>query len=95
MVNEMKVKPPREKIIRDMRKGIVEFTFTKSDGELREMRGTLVNRVIPEDKIPTTDYNSVSKANPDVIRCFDIDIKDWRSFKISTLQSYEGIKRAL
>lgn len=93
--DNMKVKPTREKIIKDMRKGIVEFSFTKADGELREMCGTLVNQAIPEDKIPTTDFNSIAKSSPDVIRCFDVDIKDWRSFKISTLQSYEGIKRSL
>lgn len=95
MVKEMKVKPTRERIIKDMRKGIVEFSFTKTDGELREMRATLVNQVIPSDKIPETDYNSVAKSNPEVIRCFDVDIKDWRSFKISTLNSYEGVQRYL
>lgn len=91
----MKLKPTRERIIKDMRKGIVEFSFEKKDGELREMRATLVNQVMPPDKIPETDYNSITKSSPDTIRCFDVDIKDWRSFNISSLQSYEGIKRLL
>lgn len=91
----MKVKPTRDKIIRDMRKGIVAFSFTKNDGDLRDMRATLVNEKIPEEKLPTSDYNSSLKSNPDVIRCFDVEIKEWRSFKISTLNSYEGIQSLL
>ena len=91
----MNRKPTRERIIKEMRKGIVEFSFEKKDGELREMRATLVNQVMPEDKIPQTDYNSIAKSHPDVIRCFDVEIKEWRSFNISKLKSYDGIKKLL
>ena len=91
----MKILPTREKIIKDMRKGIVEFSFEKKDGEMREMKATLVNQVMPPDKIPETDYNSITKSNPDTIRCFDIEKKDWRSFNVSSLKEYTGLKRLL
>jgi len=95
MEETMNHKPTREWIIKEMRKGIVEFSFEKKDGELREMRATLVNQVMPEDKIPQTDYNAIAKSHPDVIRCFDVEIKEWRSFNISKLKSYDGIKKLL
>lgn len=94
--NIPKVTPPRALILRDLRKGIVEFKFKKANGDMREMRATLVNRVMPENKIPTSDYNSsLLRENVDVIRCFDVDIKDWRSFRVDSLESYNGIVEAL
>lgn len=88
----MKVVPTREFILKDLRKGIVGFTFKKKNGDLREMKATLVNRVMPENKIPQSDYNSaLVKENKEVIRCFDVDIKDWRSFRIDSLEEYTGV----
>jgi hypothetical protein len=86
----MKIKPPKKKIIKDMRKGIVQFSFHKlNTGELREMRATLMNKHIPEKELPESDQN-VTISN-DLVKCFDVDAEGWRSFRISTLESYDGI----
>lgn len=86
----MKLKPTRDKILKDLRTGIVSFSFKKKNGDLREMKATLAVRLMPEDKIPETDHNFSLKST-DTIRCFDTEIKDWRSFNVNTLESYDGL----
>lgn len=89
----MNPKPTRERILKDMRKSVVSFTFTKKDGTDRDMRATLQVSHMPESKIPVSDSNAIVGMNPapaDVIRCFDVDINEWRSFNISSLKYYSG-----
>jgi hypothetical protein len=81
--------PTKDKIISHMRTGIVNFTFKKKDGELREMNGTLVENQIPEFRAKETSANP-HDADPDLVVCWDTDKTAWRSFKISSLEEYNG-----
>lgn len=64
----------------------VNVKFEKRDGSLREMRCTTCEFLIPEEKMPKNTYLTV---NSDQVRVFDLDLKEWRSFNINNLLSYE------
>jgi hypothetical protein len=58
--------------------GVVEFTYTKKNGELRTARGTLNFDEIPEDQHPRggdVDYSSETTT-----RYYDLNSSGWRSF---------------
>ena len=66
--------------------GIIHFSYFKDDGSIREARGTLSVHVIPRDDAPKG--TSTAKPNFEVINYYDIDKKDWRSFKITNFIGY-------
>lgn len=61
--------------------GVINVKFTKSDGEIRDMRCTQNGDLIQKDKLPTNSDTSFDLT--DLIRVFDVDIDEWRSFKPS------------
>lgn len=67
---------------------VVNFTFKKKNGELRQARGTK-----KMDKIESIDGNAVptGKGAPKtgVITYFDLDKSTWRSFQEESLVSIE------
>ena len=61
-----------------LHRGVVEFTYTKKNGELRTARGTLNFDDIPEDQHPhggDVDYSSETTT-----RYYDLNSCGWRSF---------------
>lgn len=66
--------------------GEVSVKFVKHDGSERLMRCTKDFDLIPVDQHPeeheTIDY-------VDLMKVFDLDIQEWRSFKPSRVISYE------
>jgi hypothetical protein len=60
-----------------LKNGTVYVTFTKKDGTIRHMNCTKNFDLIPADKHPT---GSGGYVNPDIIKVFDVDISEWRSF---------------
>jgi len=60
----------------------VTISFLKKDGELREMRSTLQEEVVPVF-VPATDRTRTS--NPEVCPVFDLDKQEWRSFRFDAV----------
>lgn len=56
------------------------ITFTKKDGTERDMRCTLVEETIPQDKHPKTE-GTTSTSSGSAVRVFDIEKQEWRSFR--------------
>lgn len=83
-------------IIRDwvrslLQKGPTTVTFTKADGTDREMRCTLNPDELPPVAVPVDGVVKESKKlkkepDPHSIRVFDLDKKEWRSFRFDRLQ---------
>ena len=85
-------------IIRDwvrslLQKGSVTVTFTKADGTNREMLCTLDHAQIPETPAKPAPVDGIVKEHkerkqPDEhsIRVFDLEKKEWRSFRFDRLQ---------
>lgn len=61
-------------------------TFTKVDGSEREMRCTLNDTLIPEDKHPKGTGGVVDELT---LRVFDLDKNEWRSFKMESVIKIE------
>jgi hypothetical protein len=55
------------------------------------MRATLVSDKIPEDKLPKTDVNSNTEKNQIAVRVFDLDVNDWRSFRVDSLLTFNAV----
>lgn len=63
-----------------LRDGIVNLTFVKKDGTIREMRATL-----KEDLVASTSGTG-KKVNEDLIAVTDVDINEWRSVRYDSIK---------
>ena len=77
----------KEQIRSDLREGIVEVRFTKTDGSERVLNATLKEEHLPEIKPVDPDAPAKKKKvpNPDVQNVWDVDAKGWRSFRWDTV----------
>jgi len=70
-------------------------TFTKVDGTIREMNCTLRPDLLPVVEVVEPEEGAEPKkerkVNPNVQVAFDLDKKEWRSFKYDTIISIESI----
>lgn len=85
-------------VIRDwvkslLQKGPATVVFTKADGTDREMRCTLNPEQLPEVPVVAKSVDGIVKESkqrklPDEhsLRVFDLDKKEWRSFRFDRLQ---------
>lgn len=68
---------------RYLNEGVVKVTFTKANGDKRVMNATLKQDLLPAH---TGDSRvKVAVSNPETARVFDVDIKDWRSFRYDSI----------
>lgn len=82
-------------IIRDwvkslLQKGPVTVVFTKADGTDREMLCTLRLEDLPAPNMPVDgvvkEHKERKKPDEHSLRVFDLDKKEWRSFRFDRLQ---------
>jgi WYL_2, Sm-like SH3 beta-barrel fold len=73
----------QEKVKDALRDGIVEISFTKTDGTLRTMRCTLSEGKIPSEHAPKGTRAPSGEAQP----VFDLDAQHWKSFRWDSLIS--------
>lgn len=88
---------PNKAIMRDwvrslLQKQPVTVTFIKADGTERAMRCTMNWDFIPADSIkPVTESAAPAKPrkepDPAVMRVYDLDVSEWRSFRMDRLKS--------
>lgn len=77
----------RDDILRDLREGVVEVTFTKVNGEQRLMRCTLRPDLLPPSYKEDKDQeNTFHKENPEVIAAWDVQKGGWRSFRVNSVE---------
>jgi hypothetical protein len=71
--------------------GLVEVTFTKVNGETRDMRATRNPDEIPKKFHPKP--SAVCKEeSEETVRCFDVEAEGWRSFRVDSLIKIEAIE---
>lgn len=69
--------------------GVADLSFEKvKDGSIREMRATLKPALIPEDKMPKGNSVDQSVGGDTTLRVFDLDLNEWRSFRIDKVISF-------
>lgn len=79
-----KQKMLRENMIEKLRESICNVEFTKVNGDTRIMKCTLLAEAIPEDQRPRIS----AEYSPEVIRAFDINKQEWRSFKVDNVVTF-------
>jgi len=61
---------------------VLNVTFVKADGTLRDMRCTLIPECLPKVK----GYKKNVIESEDYIRVYDLEVDDWRSFRINSIK---------
>lgn len=88
MTKQKSLASKRQEILETLSKGIVDLQFTKVNGDLRNMVATRAIDLLPEDKRP--DSEDKREQNETIVTVFDLEVNDWRSFRIENLVEYRG-----
>jgi hypothetical protein len=77
----------RDEILKQLREGVITVTFTKLNGDRREMDCTLNMNTIPKEAHPKTDGNVREGVDTTIgaIKCYDVNAKGWRSFLLTSV----------
>ena len=84
--------PDKDFILKNLYNGIVNFTFKKKGGEIREMNATLVTSQMDPRKVKESNPNPPG-SDKNLIVCWDVDKNDWRSFNVDTITEFKGLVR--
>lgn len=83
------IKSPRDHYLDLLRNNVCNIEFTKADGSHRKMRCTLMYDTMQSlNLIPYGNKPKSVTEDLDVMKVIDLDIQEWRAFKISTLISF-------
>lgn len=81
----------RAELLDILHNNVCNVVFHKVTGERRDMRCTLMESMIPDqkDKGTTNNLNTghIRDVNPTVMVVYDLAKNDWRSFRIENLVS--------
>ena len=70
-------------VLKALKSQVINISFEKKDGTIRDMSCTLMESKIPDEKKPKT---SNSKQNPAVLPVFDVEKDAWRSFRWDSIK---------
>lgn len=76
----------REQLVETLQNNVCRVTFTKVNGEIREMPCTLKREVVP-----VVESKGVKKPNDSVLSVWCTDKQAWRSFRIDSVTNVEVI----
>ena len=71
----------RETVVTDLKHNVCDIVFTKTNGEERIMRCTLMEKFLPETK----DHYTTKKENLEVVPVWDLEKNAWRSFRLDSV----------
>lgn len=78
----------RSEMIEQLQTGDCRVVFTKVNGEIRDMLCTLQEHNLPELKSKPSDKNR--QPNESIIRAFDLNKKEFRSFRVDNVTTFEN-----
>lgn len=76
----------KENLLSLLKESVVEITFEKKNGELRDMKCTLNSDLIPQ-KTEKTETRQ-RKRSPESMAVYDVEKQSWRSFRWDSLKDY-------
>ena len=79
-----------EALIGSLKKGLVEVSFTKMNGELRVMNCTIQESYLPIQTDITEVIQTKSKSN-NVLAVWDVDNNGWRSFRKDSILDWREL----
>ena len=77
----------KEEIVTLLQEGICEITFTKINGETRQMPCTLKSNLLPTVSVKELREEKTRKINEDNLSVWCTDKNAWRSFKLENFIS--------
>ncbi len=84
----------KQQLLTELREGVVTVSFTKINGDRRDMQCTLKEDMLPEvqanNNAPEGPKGQSRKPNPDVQSVWDVDQAAWRSFRWENVITDEG-----
>jgi hypothetical protein len=83
----------REEIVALLQAGVCEVTFTKVNGEIRQMPCTLKSELLPVVDSSKLNEEKTRKQNPDNLSVWCTDKNEWRSFKIANVQQITPVHK--
>lgn len=79
----------RDKFVARLLSGPCTVVFNKVDGTARRMRCTLDPKLIPEKFETKTVGRASNEENKTAIVVFDLEVGDWRSFRVDSVIDFE------
>ena len=80
----------RTTVIKTLINNIVDIKFLKEkDGGTRDMKCTLMESEIPDDKMPKSEMLWNYQDTDRVIKVFDLDVQQWRAFRLENLIKFD------
>jgi len=86
MTSKFMTEDAKNQIIHELRQGIMNIVFTKTDGTERKLICTLSEDKIPADKKPK---GTGTAKNDTVLPVFDMENNSWRSFRWDSVQKVD------
>jgi hypothetical protein len=83
----------KEEIVAMLQADVCEVTFTKVNGEIRQMPCTLKSELLPVVDANKLHEGKTRKSNPDNLSVWCTDKNEWRSFKIANVQQITPIHK--
>ena len=74
-----------------LRDNIMEISFTKVDGTLREMKCTLKDTILPETSVKEK-WETDRLVSENTIAVWDVENNGWRSFRVDSVHDYITLK---
>jgi hypothetical protein len=72
---------------------VVNVTFTKVNGDVRILKGTLLDQYLPQKEVETIVETQTRKAtNDNVVVAWDIENDGYRSFRVDSVTTVEIIE---
>lgn len=80
----------REEILEILHSGPTSVRFIKNDGSFRDMRCTLNREILSEHLPPREPGTTPAETNPNLIRVFDLEKLEFRSFRVDSVTSVKA-----
>lgn len=86
----MSVKLEREEMVAGLKSAFVEVVFEKVNGDECVLKCTLNPEYLPE--MDESKEASSKPVNLSVVNVWDVDLKDWRSFRVDSVLEFNVLK---
>lgn len=79
----------KSEISEQLSTGEYDIQFTKVNGDIRKMKATLLDSLLPNTNLSVVNEQPLRKKNDSTVTVWDTEKNSWRSFKVDSLISME------
>lgn len=83
----------KDELLDLLHNNVANITFTKVNGDVRVLKGTLLDQYLPQKEVETIVETQTRKAtNDNVVVTWDIENAGYRSFRVDSVTAVEIIE---